>query len=397
MAHLPKINIADVQLERIFSVPNRETLELFNIMDREWISLLSRAPTDVVNLSNTLRALPAGNRYGIEIELEKFPANWAMGRGSPTAVQKTDGTLRDNGREIVSLPLLYYQAPVWLWNCYTNVVPKTAVSSQRCSTHIHTNVLDMSLSQFASFLLLYTAYENVLFNFCDPGRKGSIFCAPIQDTNTFQILWAMVLNGGLMNQRVEKYAAFNAQPLSGRNDHGVRGTVEFRHLDGCTDPKRLFDWLTMIHSMRTFASVVPFDVVSERLLSLNSNSEYDVFTQDVFMPSVHDHVLSPDLGELMEDGIRYIKSCIYDNPRAARSETPAASSSFVKAGKKLLSPGFGGATKKVLEEMQGLEPEGLTDHERLLWQIQNARRIQREQLQQEEQELRFTTQLLRGN
>ena len=110
---------------------------------------------------------------GIEIELENLPIinhgfayYWTM---------KEDNSLRNHGREFVSIPLRanqVEQALQYLNNILKNYDPQV---SNRCSVHVHLNVRDFTVKQLIAFVAYYSIFEKHFFYFAGAKRESSIF------------------------------------------------------------------------------------------------------------------------------------------------------------------------------------------------------------------------------
>ncbi|AUV61794.1 amidoligase enzyme [Pseudomonas phage Bjorn] len=106
-------------------------------------------------------------------------------------------------------------------------------ASFRCSTHMHINMLDFTVNQVARFLLVYTACEPILFEFCGAYRKSSNFCTPVTESLPFHRklinrLWDDSVRLRIASGQTSKYTALNLAPLFPSDRSPALGTVEFR-------------------------------------------------------------------------------------------------------------------------------------------------------------------------
>lgn len=165
-----------------------------------------------------------------------------------------DGSLRD-GLEYVSFPLKPEQVKGAIVSLHKHIKDQGGKVrySFRCSTHVHINVLDMSENEVMTMMFLYMMYENVFMNFVAPERVGNRFCLRFQDAQALTnelCRFFMTAPGGLrgaiigLHQENLKYAALNLYTLR------KYGTLEFRALEGCSDEKRIHNWVTAIVKLR---------------------------------------------------------------------------------------------------------------------------------------------------
>lgn len=154
-----------------------------------------------------------------------------------------DGSLRNNGVEIVTAPVNYDAALGLFKYVHEKAVelgpnPYTA----RTSIHVHVNVLPWTLEKLYHFTLLYALLEPVFFAYT-PSRKSNIHCVPLNYT-TLPNVYSLGINT-LLN-KWSKYSAFNLLPVT------KQGTVEFRHLHGTGDFSTYRQWLTIIRNLWNF-------------------------------------------------------------------------------------------------------------------------------------------------
>lgn len=214
---------------------------------------------------------------GIEIEVENVPKYF-----EPEFYwqSKEDHSLRNNGREFVSIPLRGAQVPyaidylkgmIDIYNPEYDFNPRTSV-------HVHLNVRDMTWGQVKTLVLLYAIFERHFFHLAGTKREESIFCVPLYKTNQLRDLPNIETNLGNWH----KYNALNLCTLLGANGVGNYGTVEFRHLYGTLDKQILVDWINNILCLRNAATSISYEDVQERIKRMNSTSEYIVLYEAVF-------------------------------------------------------------------------------------------------------------------
>lgn len=193
---------------------------------------------------------------------------------------KEDNSLRNYGREFVSIPLRGSQVPYaidYLSQAMTMYNP-THDFNPRTSVHVHLNVRDMTWSEVKTLVLLYAIFERHFFHLAGTKREESIFCVPLYKTTQLRSL--PNIENDLGNWH--KYNALNLCTLLGANGVGCYGTVEFRHLYGTLDKQILIDWINNILCLRNAATSIGYDDLCDRIKRMNSTSEYIALYEAVF-------------------------------------------------------------------------------------------------------------------
>jgi hypothetical protein len=193
---------------------------------------------------------------GIEVELEGININSALGK---LWAVKREGSLQ-NGVELVSVPVWGTGITQALDELDRILKKKTPYLSFRTSVHIHINVLDLTPAELEWFVTLYLFYEPALFRLHEEwSRYENIFCVPAKKSFRIQEGYAALLRdirndhcqGGYVDS---KYAALNPNSIA------VFGTLEFRHMGGCYDTKKISDWINVLLQMKMSAiNQVRFD------------------------------------------------------------------------------------------------------------------------------------------
>lgn len=212
---------------------------------------------------------------GLELEVEGLPRA-LLGKPFNGFTYEHDGSLRNNGAEYITAPTRTKHLRNLLTGFYTAFKINEGNYSERCSTHVHMNVCDMTLEKLATFVLTYQVFEKVLFNYVGNDRDKNIFCVPWCQANVNVNLVDLITSGKWLQLRDwNKYTALNLLPIA------QRGTVEFRHMYGTCDVDKLMEWVNLIACMRNFANT-PLEKVKSVILDLNTSSAYDIFLQSVF-------------------------------------------------------------------------------------------------------------------
>lgn len=167
------------------------------------------------------------NRVGVEIELENITTN--ISRHSVYWQQIYDGSLRNNGAEFI------FRGPFGgkdLFNAMveidTHLHKLNPDDSQRCSTHVHVDVRDMTVTQLKRMLLIYTVYERVLFQCSGWQRYRNNFCVALGFAQSMMKVLSRNWNRrdqdflSQVTSQWDKYTAMNLLPISDK------GSVEFR-------------------------------------------------------------------------------------------------------------------------------------------------------------------------
>ena len=228
---------------------------------------------------------------GIEIEVEKishvndtldsskYPGNvfWQV---------KTDNSLKDFGREFVSLPIR--GAPLVMAVNHLDLWLKTKnpkhVFSPRCGLHIHVGCRYMTIEQIVRFLLLYLITENIFFDQAGNRRNENNFCVPLGDSMPSlklpELFWYLEKQDyqsalSCLTDSWKKYAALNLRPLT------ELGTIEFRHYLGTSNPAFILKQINLIQSLRKYAIRISTETLTRQIGVLNTMSTYSSFIEDV--------------------------------------------------------------------------------------------------------------------
>lgn len=175
---------------------------------------------------------------GIECEIESNPR---VEKLSNSFSYVEDGSLRNNGKEFISIPLdkltLLKEFDALQSSLYLD--DEEEAFSPRTSIHVHVNCLNMDTAQVKVLLLLYALYEDFFF-MMTKNRRDNIHCVPLTET------YLPEKYGKSLEHLVgnwHKYTALNLLPLS------TQGTVEFRHLHGTGDSETLKKWLNALDNL----------------------------------------------------------------------------------------------------------------------------------------------------
>jgi hypothetical protein len=252
---------------------------------------------------------------GVEVEVERvFRTAHLLNLPSGNVLFKCieDGSLRNSGKEFVSIPLRGQNIPFAL-----TVLHKTLTSEKNCvgheftdrtSVHVHMDVQLLSFKELANLILTYIVVEPLLYNFVGGNRHNNIFCVPLNlssmASQLHRLFGAIEIDDAYnINHTITqwpKYTGFNLKPVSGY------GTVEFRHMVGTNDVKQLSQWINLLLRVRAFSVQQDFLKLKERILSLNTTSEYRLLTFEIFGTDF-DLIREDKLESHMEDMVIFVK------------------------------------------------------------------------------------------
>lgn len=243
--------------------------------------------------------------YGLELEIEGISGNpenlYVSGmRG------ERDNSLRENAHgipwEFITKPATYSVLVSMLERFFTKAnLTMEKNYSERCSVHVHANVLDFLPTQLKGLCLLYQVFERLFYAYAGNDRDKNIFCVPWSQT---ALTYKMIDNltpdgiGGLRGW--QKYTGMNLIPVTSQ------GTVEFRHLPGTPDLKRIMDWVSMIGCLFAYARNTDVSLIQNRIIEVNTTSAYAGILSDVFgrWAPLFD---SPARDALLEEGVIDVK------------------------------------------------------------------------------------------
>lgn len=264
---------------------------------------------------------------GIEVEVEGILTNSRVGaiRNLDKDLvgylwsNTEDGSLRNNGREFVSIPIcgdaIEYSLTHLSQFLEKSKDCKGHEFSDRTSIHVHVNARDLTLEQLASWILLYIAVEPVLYNFCGGNRHKNIFCVPVNQAHSLEEYINYFVYNAESNSRStfdvlntwKKYCGFNLKPLH------KYGTVEFRHMIGTMDVPKLLVWIDMLLMLRKYAKEMPLQKLIEELPNLNTTSEYSMLLRAIF-GEYADMLQFSTMQRRMEESVVYLKNCLSVSP-----------------------------------------------------------------------------------
>ena len=237
---------------------------------------------------------------GVEVELEKVKYKYL-----PQGTWKItdDGSLKDQGREFVTIPIPFRFLEIELHRLFNGLTDKHA--SIRCSTHIHINVRDFSLEELKTFLALYLIFEQSLYHFSGE-RSNNNFCVPLSFNSKMLQEFISYLNRGHVVEGWYKYTGLNLSPIWGGESKKF-GTIEFRHMKGTTDVAYILNWINLIVSLKITAKKLKWEELEKHIRTMNTTSAYYWLADETFKDYAKLLVNQPTFKDNVEYGVTMAK------------------------------------------------------------------------------------------
>jgi len=273
-------SISKAKVPKTASSPNTNSL-LQDIVKYKAMTL-RKNESNAFEKMHTLKEKPmewctTQGMVGIEIEVENIThslhplAYWDI---------KADGSLRNNGVELVSVPLQIKQVQLALEHVYSVLTANNKPDfSNRTSVHIHVNCRDLTQNQIYNFILLYALFEKHFYAFAGNKRMNSIFCVPLFRTNQLNVLDNVVYG---LSPNWHKYCGINLLPLYQNSVTQGYGTIEFRHLYGTSNQREILEWINDILCLRKYACEISKDDLLKNIKEMNTTSSYISLYSQVF-------------------------------------------------------------------------------------------------------------------
>lgn len=253
-------------------------------------------------LGNTPMVSPP-TYVGVEIELEhcnfdnKIPPTWD---------KVEDPSLKIGGMEYVIRPIQVKYLEVELLRLFRGI-PESKPTI-RCSTHVHLNVRDFTLEELEKFLILYLVFERSLYR-VSGDRWNNNFCVPLYNYPMAIRQLFMYLSKGKFCEEWYKYFGLNLSPIYGGESSKI-GTVEFRHLRGTKEIGLILLWVNLIVSLKRAAKRMDIAHLKQRIINMNTTSDYNVLVDEVFYEHTHTLKEQPTFKEDVEMCIAQLKYCM---------------------------------------------------------------------------------------
>jgi Putative amidoligase enzyme len=250
---------------------------------------------------------------GIEVEVERI----FMGTNMPPIWRNTeDGSLRNKGREFVSLPLQPYQvrpALIQLFTSFNRAKKARGFEfTPRTSTHIHINFRKDTIETVKNVVLLSILFEPLLYSYAGGERDKNVFCLPFQAAE-FEPVLRGFLRGDAKNLPVMdwvKYSGVNLIPLT------CYGTMEFRHMIGTSDIEKLDIWVKLLLAIKKKAQETNYNVLLEEVKQLSCSSEYQKMFFEVF-GDLAEHLYSYTNEKDLDNAVKFLKEILSEKVKVA--------------------------------------------------------------------------------
>jgi hypothetical protein len=196
-------------------------------------------------------------RIGLELEIENPKgARYVQEDYAPHWVHERDGSLRDNGFELVlAQPMFGQDLDIAVSKAAAFVAKYPFVYNYRTGLHVHVDTRNMEVDELKRLFVIYALFEQSIFSFVGDDRTANNFCAPwyrISDhlDSVFTIFKDDVDRQSARNvlKSVERYSALNCNALE------KYGSIEFRHLQMSGDFAKIRNWINLIMSIYNAAT-----------------------------------------------------------------------------------------------------------------------------------------------
>jgi hypothetical protein len=216
----------------------------------------NETPRPGVNVGVIFNKKSVKGEVGIEIEVEGKKLPHSDDTPEPW-LYHPDGSLRgeDNGEYVLAKPLKFKEVPKALevlWGVFKEKKSKLD-DSNRTSVHVHLNCQQWHLNRLAAFLGLYYTLEECLTEWCGEHRVGNLFCLRgIDAPGTVTSLKSFIRCDG-------EYPLSECLHYAGLNPNALKkfGSLEVRTLRGCSDPKIIETWVSVLERLYTLSADFP--------------------------------------------------------------------------------------------------------------------------------------------
>lgn len=225
-------------------------------------------PSDKMLIPNRL--------VGIEVEVEGWPyptndtKNPISNHISEFWAGKADGSLRNNGIEFMTQPILgsdIISALALFEEGMAQVAAKIKFSV-RTSVHVHVDVRDLTSEELRSVILMYSILERLIFNEIFPTRRDSVFCVPLYSENGVKNRIVSIFDSIAQGEQNKVFDTLRSTPrYMGLNLAAIikYSTIEFRHSIGTARKEVLTNWLNTIFGIIN-AKDIPYNVLVDSLV-----------------------------------------------------------------------------------------------------------------------------------
>lgn len=219
-------------------------------------------------------------KVGIELEYENLSVDPVSSLPSPQIWRSEgDGSLRNGGIELISIPLIPDDVPQALRLVESRLRPLRPSASPRCGIHVHMNVRHLTVCELFSIITAYTLMEPSIFARWCPERLTSSFCVPVYKNQVMQRAatnCVIAARRGITHSlsdlaNTSKYSALNTSSLRSF------GTIEARLLPSTLDFDRLQRWVDTL--LLLYNASIQFKDPNDVIEWYESNNLKDIQTQ----------------------------------------------------------------------------------------------------------------------
>jgi hypothetical protein len=190
---------------------------------------------------------PTGQSIGIEIELEQVDDFRAF-RDSDLYEElgwsvTEDGSLRNNGAELISPPIQEDDITVHINAAYAAIADTDAVGSIRTGIHVHFDMTNKTIEEIGAVCAFYSLVEPALYATLPEDREQNIYCVPwyrAPDEATRLRGW---LDAPSILQRVANGIKYTGLNIAALYNHG---TLEFRMAPTFATAAELQRWVATL-------------------------------------------------------------------------------------------------------------------------------------------------------
>jgi hypothetical protein len=295
--------------------------------------LIGRQPLTVTKVKRAVEGKTSNDTLvvGVELEIEVLPNGQTWYQRQADALTPgfwmvaADGSLRPRNEawEFISAPATIAAMIGELEAFFGHFKFNEKNYSDRCSIHVHTNVLDWTPENLSNFAMVYPVFEEVLFRFVNhykaPTAEG--YC---RDTNLYCIPWNQCrMNRKMVEELIgsplvkannwQKYTAVNILPVLDK------GTMEWRHMHGTADMEKITKWLSIIAAIMKFCRETDLQDTVKTIRTLNDSSAYAEFFTAVLRGSLE---YTEEYSRSMAEGVLNAKFSLmgYGKPKKESSE-----------------------------------------------------------------------------
>lgn len=154
----------------------------------------------------------------------------------------TDGSLPDNGFEVVSPPLSGEEGLEQVRAVARALANAGARIRKACGLHVHVDANDLTRYDLFNIINRYARFEHEIDKFMPPSRRGSnnTYCTSIKrwlTDNRKRRLFAVSTPRRMASVQNGRYFKINLQC------YPRQGTVEFRHHSGTCNAEKITNWI----------------------------------------------------------------------------------------------------------------------------------------------------------